>query len=51
MSEPSAYVLPAELRAALLSYLMARPYADVAQGVQALESLAPLPVTESTRDG
>ena len=41
MSEPKAYLMPAELRAALLQYLMTRPYAEVAQGVQALEGLKP----------
>ena len=41
MSEPTAFILPAELRAGLLSYLMSRPYAEVAQGVQALEGLKP----------
>lgn len=38
----TAYALPAELRAAILAYLMQRPYAEVAQGIQALEALAPL---------
>lgn len=41
MSEPTAYVLPAELRAALLAYLMTRPYGEVAQGVQSLNGLVP----------
>lgn len=41
MSEPTAFVIPAELRAGLLQYLMSRPYAEVAQGVQALEALKP----------
>lgn len=41
MSEPAAYVIPASLRAALLNYLMSRPYAEVAEGVQALHALVP----------
>lgn len=41
MSEPTAYVIPAELRAALINYMMSRPYAEVAQGVRALEDLKP----------
>ena len=43
-NEPTAYVLPAELRAALLSYLAGRPYAEVAQGVAALHGLTPVAV-------
>ena len=38
---PAAYILPAELRAGLLQYLMSRPYAEVAHGVQALDALQP----------
>jgi hypothetical protein len=41
-TEPTAYVLPAALRANLLQYLMSRPYAEVAGGVQELQALAPL---------
>lgn len=41
-TEPTAFVLPAELRTALLTYLMNRPYAEVAQGVQALHQLQAL---------
>lgn len=43
MSEPTVYALPAELRAALLAYLMTRPYAEVVQGVTALQALTALP--------
>lgn len=41
-NEPTAYVLPAELRVALLTYLAQRPYHEVAQGVQALQALQPV---------
>lgn len=34
-----SYILPAELREALLRYLMNRPYHEVAEGVQALQKL------------
>jgi hypothetical protein len=44
--EPTAYVLPAALRANLLQYLMSRPYAEVAGGVQELQALQPLPAPE-----
>lgn len=39
MDHSTAYALPAELRTALLTYLMSRPYAEVAAGVQALSAL------------
>jgi hypothetical protein len=45
-TEPTAYVLPAALRANLLQYLMSRPYAEVAGGVQELQALQPLPEPE-----
>lgn len=40
---PQAYLLPAALRQALLSYLMGKPYHEVHDGVQALLALTPLP--------
>lgn len=43
---PANFVLPAALREALLRYLMGRPYAEVAEGVQALQQLPPLPESE-----
>jgi hypothetical protein len=36
------YVISAELREALLNYLVSRPYSEVAVGVQALQNLQPL---------
>lgn len=36
------YALPESLRAALLNYLSARPYAEVAGGVQSLLTLQPV---------
>lgn len=42
-TEPTAYLLPAALRANLLQYLMSRPYAEVAGGVQELQALQPIP--------
>jgi len=33
------YILPAELRDAILAYLKSRPYFEVADGVRALENL------------
>jgi hypothetical protein len=39
---PGSYSLPAEIRDALLRYLVTRPYGEVADGVQALMSLRPL---------
>jgi hypothetical protein len=44
--EPTAYVLPAPLRANLLQYLMSRPYAEVDGGVKAMLALQPLPEPE-----
>jgi hypothetical protein len=44
--EPTAYVLPAALRASLLQYLMSRPYAEVDGGVKAVLALQPLPEPE-----
>ena len=35
------YILPAELREAILAYLKSRPYHEVADGVRALENLEP----------
>jgi hypothetical protein len=37
------YALPAELREALLKYLVQRPYAEVAEGVAQLSALQPIP--------
>ena len=42
---PAAFVLPAALRNNLLTYLMSRPYAEVAGGVQELQTLQPLTTT------
>ena len=35
------YILPAELREAILAYLKSKPYHEVADGIQALENLQP----------
>ena len=35
------YLLPAELREAILAYLKSKPYHEVADGVRALEKLEP----------
>lgn len=35
------YILPAELRDAILAYLKSKPYHEVADGVRALENLEP----------
>ena len=35
------YILPAELRDAILAYLKSRHYHEVADGVRALENLEP----------
>jgi hypothetical protein len=35
------YMLPAELREAILAYLKSKPYHEVADGVRALENLQP----------
>jgi hypothetical protein len=35
------YLLPTELRTALLAYLKSKPYHEVADGIQALENLQP----------
>ena len=40
-TEPTAYVLPAALRASLLQYLMSRPYAEVGGGVKGVVALQP----------
>lgn len=37
------YLLPESLRNDLIAYLHARPYSEVAKGVQALEALQPAP--------
>ena len=39
---PEAFVLPADLREGILRYLSQRPYAEVAQAIQALMNLAPV---------
>ena len=36
------YVITAELREALLRYLISKPYHEVAEGVQALQNLQPI---------
>ncbi len=35
------YLLPAELRNALLAYLKSKPYHEVVDGIRALENLQP----------
>ncbi len=35
------YIIPAELREAILAYLKSKPYHEVADGVRALENLEP----------
>lgn len=35
------YLLPKSIRDALLNYLSSRPYIEVAQGIEALQSLQP----------
>lgn len=35
------YLLPAELRNALLAYLKSKPYHEVVDGIHALENLQP----------
>lgn len=42
------YLLPVEVRDAILRYLVTRPYGEVAEGVQALLELAPVPHPTST---
>lgn len=37
------YLLPEDLRTALMEYLKAQPYGAVAQGMKALEELTQLP--------
>jgi hypothetical protein len=49
LTEPTAYILPAALRANLLQYLMSRPFAEVDGGVQAMLALQPLPEPEPDR--
>jgi hypothetical protein len=39
MEEEKNYIMPAALRDALLSYLSSRPWAEVNEGVAALQSL------------
>jgi len=39
MQEEKNYIMPAHLRDALLSYLSSRPWAEVNEGVTALQSL------------
>lgn len=41
------YLISDELRKALLAYLMSRPYAEVAQGVHALQALTALPESKN----
>lgn len=36
------FYLPSSLRNALLGYLSSKPYAEVAEGVQALQALQPV---------
>lgn len=38
----TSYILPENIREALLSYLGRRPYQEVRQGMQALLDLAPI---------
>jgi hypothetical protein len=39
----TVYALTAELREALLKYLVQRPYAEVAEGISQLTALKPIP--------
>jgi len=39
---PKLFLMPEDLRKDILGYLMSRPYAEVAKGVQRLEALAEL---------
>lgn len=48
--KPKAFLLPAEARDALLAYLGNRPYREVAQGMQALLDLFPLPEPDIAPD-
>jgi hypothetical protein len=48
---PKAYILPAEVREAILNYLGNRPYREVATGVNALLALAPLPDEPESESG
>jgi hypothetical protein len=40
---PKTYLLPEDVRNAILGYLVSRPYAEVARGVQMLEGLRVVP--------
>jgi hypothetical protein len=51
MTQPKAFLLPAEVRDAILNYLGNRPYREVAQGMQALLDLKPLPEPDPAEDG
>lgn len=42
-TQAKTYKMPEALRIALLQYLMARPYAEVADGVAALQNLEVIP--------
>lgn len=39
----TVYLLPDSIRQALIAYLSTKPYAEVAQGVAALQQLQPQP--------
>ena len=43
------YIIPEELVQALLSYLKSRPYIEVFEGVQALESLKAIEKEEESK--
>lgn len=49
-SPPEEFVLPAEVRDALLRYLVGRPYMEVAEGIAMLQNLLPLSRPEAEQD-
>jgi hypothetical protein len=44
------FLLPAEVRDAVLRYLVTRPYSEVAEGVRALLDLKPAPPPKQEQD-
>lgn len=44
------YLLPETVRDAVLNYLVQRPYAEVAQGVAALQRLEEVPASQNDRE-
>jgi hypothetical protein len=43
---PTVYLLPDHIRAALLEYLLSRPFREVEQGVAALRELEKVPAPQ-----